>query len=83
MYLTKHTGERVKAYRSLDEAIKAVGFDSDERYDEKLVSLGIGRGSDGVLWYAAGREDDFKNCMYSDLKDWWYWFIPEWIEKEE
>ena len=83
MKLTKMNGEKDKAYRTIEEAIKAVEFEREEMNDEKYISVGVGIDNEGNRWYAVGSENDFTNCYYEDLLNVDDWYEESWIEKEE
>ena len=83
MKLTKMNGEKDKAYRTIEEAIKAVEFEQEEMNNEKYISVGVGIDNEENRWYAVGSENDFTNCYYENLRDVDDWYEESWIEKEE
>ncbi len=84
MKLTDMAYNKQKAYRTLKEAYDAIKEELtlEELSGKKLISLGIGIDSDGVKWYAIGHENEFTNCLISNLED-LSWYEENWIEKEE
>ena len=82
MKLTDMNYNKRKAYRTLQEALERVDLSPEELAGGKMISLGIGRDSDGVKWYAVGHENVFTNCLISNLQD-LSWYEEGWIEKEE
>ena len=83
MILTKMNRAKEKAYRTIEEAIKAVEFEPEEMDNEKYISVGVGIDNEGNRWYAVGPENDFTNCYYENLRDVDDWYEESWIEKEE
>lgn len=85
MKLTDMWGNKKTAYRSLKEAYDAVKmeFSLDEFAEKKMISVGVGIDSDGVKWYAIGHENEFNNCLMSNLLDLSWVEEMDWIEKEE
>lgn len=84
MKLTDMAYNKQKAYRTLQEAYDAIKEELtlEELSGKKLISLGIGIDSDGVKWYAIRHENEFTNCLISNLED-LSWYEEDWIEKEE
>ena len=82
MRLTKANYETVKGCQTLKEALERVDLSPEELAGNKMISLGIGRDSDGVKWYAVGHENVFTNCLISNLQD-LSWYEEGWVEKEE
>lgn len=81
MKLTKANYNKEIAFRTLKEAIENTEFEKEELSNETYVSLGIGKDSEGNLWFAVGSENDFTNCYFSDLENWQNWFEDDWIEE--
>lgn len=84
MRLTDMAYNKRKAYRTLQEAYDAIKNELalDELSGKKLISLGIGIDLDGAKWYAIGHENEFTNCLISNLED-LSWYEEDWIEEEE
>lgn len=82
MRLTKSNYERVKGYQTLEEALERVDLTPEEMAGEEMISVGIGIDLDGVKWYAIGHENEFTNCLISNLED-LSWYEEDWIEEEE
>lgn len=84
MKLTDMNYNKRKAYRTLQEAYDAIKEELSlgELSGEKMISLGISIDSDGVKWYAVGHENEFTNCLISNLQD-LSWYEEGWIEKEK
>ena len=82
MKLTDMNYNKRKAYRTLQEALERVDLSPEELAGDKMISVGIGIDSDGVKWYAVGHENEFTNCLISNLQD-PSWYEEGWIEKEE
>ncbi len=82
MRLTESNYETVEGYQTLKEALDRADLTPEELAGEEMISLGIGIDSDGVKWYAIGHENEFTNCLISNLQD-LSWYEEDWIEKEE
>lgn len=70
-------GNSRRAYKTIEEAIE------NAPTLKGTISLGIGIDSEGVKWYAIGRENEFTNCSAESLKDAESCYEKDWIEYEE